>query len=92
MKRVRDELFAVAGARLISHPGVARFNIGHFRGHPKPIVTHFLNPHFDRFDRGCEVRPAIRRPVRAGGGVAIVEQIDAFVISKECLAGMKACC
>ena len=77
-------------ARLINHPGVVRFNIRHFRRHTEPAVAHLLDPHFNGFDRGFEVKRAIRRPVRAGWRVPIVEQIHAFVISKKRLTGMEA--
>ena len=77
-------------ARLINHPGVVRFNIRHFRRHTEPAVAHLLDPHFNGFDRGFEVKRAIRRPVRAGWRVPIVEEIDPLVIGKESVARVKA--
>jgi hypothetical protein len=76
-------------ARAIDHPGVVRLDIGHFRRHPKPTVAQLFDPRFDAVDCGFEVKRTARRPVRAGWSITIVEQIDAFVIRKESVAGVK---
>src|SRR6202011_3994610 len=77
-------------ARLINHPGVVRFNIRHFRRHTEPAVAHLLDPHFNGFDRGFEVKRAIRRTVREGSKARIDEKIDTLGSGKESVARVKA--
>ena len=79
--------------RLINNPCVVRLDIS-----APPVARRadhrvpLLDPHFNGFDRDFEVKRAIRRPVRAGWRVAIVEEIDTLVIGEESVARVKAGC
>lgn len=54
--------------------------------------ARFFDPPSDAVDRDFEVERTVRRPVRAGWSIAIVEKMDAFVIRKEGVAGVKTGC
>jgi hypothetical protein len=78
-------------AGTIGYPGIMRLHERRFLRDAQTTVADLANPFANVGQDDLEVERTVILPLRAGGGITIVEHIDAVVVCEKCLAGVKTC-